>query len=444
MSIVSRKHFVRLTPLTSAVLLASSLTVGVTADTRHVSIESLVYDLKQPDADRRQTAVRELGVNHYRPAIAQMIPLTSDPVAAVRRELVFAFERMDDIATLPGFIALASDTETDIRARAAAGIVNVYVPHAIGVALENLRERLAFGAASDLDVIVEPDVNVDARAVEALRSRLGDSDRGIRRNAIRGLGILRAKRAVPDLVQVVREDRDSGLRLEGVRALQKIGDASVGSALVAILDINDNGVRYELISTLAALKYRAAVPALTRIVEQSKTDDIACILAVAALADLADPASAPTFERFRADKDERLRLFANEGIARIADDTMKTAISSARLTEKSARVRTAQAFALLRLGQSEYLDELIRALDRSTTRDLAKEYLRETGPEYREALFAPRTANSATRAELAEVFGLMGDPNALPRLQELTHDSDKDVVQAAELATRRISVGATQ
>ena len=57
---------------------------------------------------------------------------------------------------------------------------------------------------------------------------------------------------------------------------------------------------------------------------------------------------------------------------------MVTEISAARLVEKSARVRTAQAFALLRLGQREFLDELIRALDRPTTRDLAKEYLQET------------------------------------------------------------------
>jgi len=444
MSIVSRQQLVHLTPLTSAVLLVSSLSVGLTADTKQVSIESFVYDLKQPDADRRQTAVRELGNNHYRPAIPQMIPLTSDPVAAVRRELVFAFERMDDMATLPGFIALASDVEPDIRGRAVAGIVNVYVPHAIDLTLGTIKERLSLGTAGDLDVLVEPDVNVDPIATETLRSRLSDSDRGIRRNAIRGLGILRAKRAIPDLLQVVREDRDNGLRLDGVRALRKIGDPTVGSALVAQLNINDNDVRYELISTLAALRYRPAVPALTRIVEQSNHTDVACILALAALADLADPVSAPIFERFRADRDERLRLFANEGIARIADDTMKTDISSARLTEKSERVRTAQAFALLRLGQSEYLDELIRALDRPATRDLAKEYLLETRPEYREALFAPRTTSSATRAELAEVFGLMGDPNALPRLQEMTHDSDKDVAQAAERATRRISVGVTQ
>src|SRR5207244_13460029 len=94
---------------------------------------------------------------------------------------------------------------------------------------------------------------------------------------------------------------------------------------------------------------------------------------------------------------------------------------------------------LLRPGEREYLDELTRALDRPTTRDLAKEYLLETPPAQRPALFAPRTANSTARAELADVLGLMGDPNALPRLQEMALDSDKDVARAAARATRRLS-----
>ena len=85
MPIVSRQQRVHMTPLTSALLLISTLTVGLTAQTRQVSVESFVYDLKHPDAVRRQTAVRELGANRYRAAIPQLIPLTADPVAAVRR-----------------------------------------------------------------------------------------------------------------------------------------------------------------------------------------------------------------------------------------------------------------------------------------------------------------------------------------------------------------------
>lgn len=438
----TRYPHVRYTTLVIAALVLTSATAAMAASTRQVSVESLIYDLKSPDAVRRQAAAKELGAVKYRPAIPQLVPLAKDPVAAVRREVELALENMDDVQALPGFIALSSDTESDIRSRALASLVNLHVARAFGMsaALMNLRERVIFGADRDLEIVVEPDVPVDPSVVDALRARIGDSERGIRNIAIRGLGILRARSAVPELLQVVREDRDDGLRFEGVRSLRKIADASIAGDLLALLNINSDDVRNELIATIGSMRYAAATAELTRIVESAKKTDASSILALGALADLADPASVPLFERFKNDRDEALRLYANEGIARTADQTMATQISAARLVEKSTRVRMTHAFALLRLGQSEYLDELVRGLERRQTRDLAKEYLLETRGADRRALFAPRTANPAARAELADVMGLMGDPDALPTLRDMAQDADKDVARAAARATRRITM----
>jgi HEAT repeat protein len=432
----------RFAALPIAMLVLTSATAGLTASTRKVSVDSLIYDLKNPDPVRRQAAAKGLGEAKYRPAIPHLVPRAKDPVAAVRREVELALEIMDDAQTLPGFIALSSDAENDIRSRALASLVNLHVPRAFGISasLLNLRERMIFRSDRDLETIVEPDVPVVPEVVEALRARINDPERGIRSIAIRGLGILRAAPAVPDLVQVVREDRDDGLRFDGVRALRKIGDTSVADALVALLNINNDAVRHELIATIGAMRFGGALAELTRIVETETKSDTSRTLALGALADLADPSSVPLFERLKDDRDEARRLYANEGIARTADPAMKTQISSARLVEKSARVRMAQAFALLRLGQPEFLDELIRGLERRQTRDLAKEYLLETRGADRRALFAPRSANPAARAELADVMGQMGDPEALPTLRDMARDADKDVARAAARAARRIEL----
>lgn len=437
----SRDPRVRHAALAIAVLVLTSATAGLTASSRQVSVESLVYDLKSPDAVRRQAAAKELGAVKYRAAIPDLIPLAKDPIAAVRREVELTLENMDDAQTLPGFIVLSSDLENDIRSRALASLVNLHVARAFGIsaALMNFRERMINRSDRDLEIIVDPDVPVVPEVIEALRARIGDSERGIRNIAIRGLGILRARPAVPDLLQVVREDRDDGLRFEGVRALRKIGDASIAEDLLGLLNINNDDVRHELIATLGSMRYPGALAELTRIVESEKKTDPSRILALGALADLADPASVPLFDGLKDDRDETLRLFANEGIARTASPAMKTQISAARLVEKSDRVRMAQAFALLRLGEGEYLDELVRGLERRQTRDLAKEYLVETGGADRRALFAPRTANPTTRVELADVMGLIGDPEALPTLHDMAQDADKDVARAAARAARRIT-----
>ncbi len=407
-----------------------------------MSVESLIYDLKNPDAVRRQTAAKDLGVAKARGATPDLVALAHDPAPAVRRAVELALERMDDAQAMPGFIAFATDMENDIRARAVSSLVGMHISRVtgIGAVLTKLGELITFTPERDLDIVVEPDVPVEPVVVDTLRARLVDTERGIRRTAIRGLGILRARAAVPDLLQVAREDRDNELRFDAVRSLRKIDDRSIAPELVALLNMNGNDVRHELMATLGSMRFRGAVPELTRIVEQAPKTDAPRILALSALADIGDPASMPLFETLKADKNELMRLYANEGIARTADKNAKSAISAARLTEKSPHVRTAQAFALLRIGESEYLDELVRGLERSTTRELAKEYLLETKPADRQALFAPRTTSSAARAELADVMGRIGDPEALPRLQELSHDSDGDVARAAERATRRIAV----
>jgi HEAT repeat protein len=426
--------------IVAAILALAPGSGRLAAQTRQLSVETLIYDLKSPDAGRREAAARGLGNVKYQPAIPQIVALANDPEAAVRRTVEMTLERMEDMRTLPGLITLASDPEDDIRSRAVDALVKLHLPRTAGVAaaLTTIRERIVYRPDRDLAIVVEPDVPVDPAVVSTLRARSGDSDRGIRQSAIRGLGTLRARPAVPDLLRVVREDRDDDLRFDAVRALRKIGDTSIADDLIALVNINGDLVRNELIATLGSMRYRGAVPELTRIAEPRT--DVASVLALAALADVADPSSMPLFDRLKGDQDESVRLYANEGIARTSDASMKTGISAARLVEKSARVRTAQAFALLRLGASEYLDELIRALERSSTRDLAREYLLETSGADRQALFAPRSVNAAARAELADVLGLLGDPDALPRLQELARDPDRDVARAAERATRRIAV----
>jgi len=438
----SRSRWLRSAAFAAAAAVLAPLGATLAAQTRQAPVESVIYDLKNPDPLRRQAAARDLGAAKYKAATPQLVAMAHDADAAVRREVELSLERMEDIQALPGFIAFATDTENDIRSRAVAALVNIHLPRSTGVGavLSRVGELIAVLPDRDFEIVVDPDVPIDPSVIATLRDRLSDSERGIRRTAIRGLGILRGSVAVPDLLQIVREDRDDGLRFEGVRALRKINDPSIAPELTALLNINADTVRNELITTIGLMHYRGAVADLTRIVDQARKTDTPRILALGALADIADASSVETFDRLKTDENEMLRVYANEGIARTVDPNQKTELVSARLAEKSARVRAAQAFALVRIGEAEYLDELVRALDSRTTRDLAREYLVETPAANRPMLFAPRTASATVRAELADVFGLIGDPQSLPRLQELAQDANADVARAAERAIRRLSV----
>jgi HEAT repeat protein len=428
-------------PAALVLSLASSASSAGAQTVRQVSTDSLIYDLKNPDAGRRSDAARELGMAKFLPSIPALLPLAEDPDAGVRRQVELAFEQMGDIRVLPGLVQLSADSEPDIRDRSVHALVDVHLPRTSGATAALTKFGNFINPWSDEygDVIVEPDVPVDASVVTALRARLGDSEDGIRRSAARGLGVLKGSAAIPELLQAIAQDRDTEVRFESVRALRKIGDASVGDRLLPGLNLNVDKVRNEIITTLGALKYREAVPELTRIFEEAKPAERARPLALSALADIADAASRPVFLGNKADKDVVIRTYACEGLARLNDVGLLTMMAADRLTEKNARVQAAQAFGLLRLGRKEYLDELVRALEKPATRDQAREYLIETQAADRSELFAARPKNAASRAELADVMGLIGDKTALPALQELEQDSDQVVARNAERAIRRIN-----
>jgi HEAT repeat protein len=408
-----------------------------------VSTESLIYDLKNPDAPRRLAAARDLGIAKYLPAIPALLPLAEDSDASVRRQVELALEEMADISVLPGLVQLTADSEPDIRGRAVQALVSLHLPRATGLTPALLKLGNLINPWSDeySDTVVEPDVPVDASVVTALRARMSDSEDRIRRNTSRGLGIVRGEAAIPELLVAVGQDRDPDVRFEAARALRKIGNASVGDRLLPMLNLSMDKARNEIIATLGSLRYRGAVPELTRIYEESKPADRSRTLALSALADIGDPASRPVFLAAKADKDGSIRLYAYEGLARMGDASLDTMMSADRLVEKNPRVQAAQAFGLLRMGREEYLDELVRALGKLATKDVAREYLLETLPAERPALFASQSKSAAVRAELADVFGLMGDRSALPALQDLERDADSGVARNAERAVRRLMAG---
>jgi HEAT repeat protein len=428
-------------PLALAVCVAASIGSARAQTPRQISTDSLIYDLKNPDAGRRTDAARQLGMAKFTPAIPALLPLAEDPDAGVRRQLELTFEDMGDIKVLPGLVQLSADSEPDIRGRAVHALVDLHLPRAAGAsgALTKFGNFINPWSDEYGDVVVEPDVPVDPSVVDALRARLTDTEDSIRRSAGRGLGVLKGSAAIPELIQTIREDRDTEVRFECVRALKKIGDPAVGDRLLPALNLDIDKVRLEVIATLGALRYRGAVADLTRVFEGAKASDRARPLALSALADIGAPDSRALFLGNKNDKDAVIRTYANEGLARLNDPSLLTVISADRLTEKNARVQVAQAFGLLRLGRKEYLDEMVRALDKLGTKDLAREYLIETSAADRPALFMARPKGLVARVELAETFGLMGDKGALTALAEFQGDKDPNVVQAAERAIRRIN-----
>jgi HEAT repeat protein len=416
--------------------------------TRQVPVESLVYDLKNPDPVRRRDAAVAIGNNKVKSATPELVAAAGDSDASVRRAVVTALQQVEDVRALDGFVVLSNDSEADIRDQAIQGLTRLYLPRESGLVVTMNRIGTFFNPWSDewANVVVEPDLPVDPRALAALEGRLQDPEESLRVKAARSLGILKGRSAIPSLVRTLKEDRSNAVRFEAARALRKIGDPAVGADLMSMANYGDPKVRNEAIYSVGRLRYAVAVPEITRLYEAEKAlpsknaDKVYQERLLGALAFIGDPQSKDLFLKEKSNPDTLLSLHAYEGLARIADDSVETEVSADRLRERDARVKTAQAYCLYRLGRKEYLDEVVRALGSRRTNTEAREYLLELRKDELPDLYAQVSRNSDVniREALAEIIGLVGDQGALPVLRDLQQDTKGQVSALATQALRRV------
>jgi HEAT repeat protein len=411
------------------------------------SVESLIYDLKNPDAKRRKEAVKKLGESGSPDAVPALVAAAGDTDPDVRREILITLDDMADARALPAFVRLSADPDPKLRDRSLNGILRLYLSRESGLGVTLGRVATFLNPWSDewADVIIEPYVEVDPTAITALANRLEDDEEDISMKAVRALGILKGRAAVPRLIHIVHQDRSNAMRFEAMRSIRKIGDPSVAPELMNLLSYNDDKVRNEAVYTIGRFRYRDAVPELTRLYQEQmdlpkRLGDLQYRrVLLEALAYIADPGSKGLFINERMNPDDELRLHAVEGLARIGDAAIVTDISRQWLREEDDVVKTALAYALYRMKRDEYLDELVAGLSRGKTKAAATKYLIEFTPEELPALYQQANNNDVSiREGLAEILGLIGDDSSVPVLQKLSEDDRGNITRIANEAIRRI------
>jgi HEAT repeat protein len=423
-------------------------TPAIQAQTRQVPVDSLIYDLKNPDPVRRRDAAKLLGDNKVKRATPDLVAIAGDPDPSVRRAVIGALANISDIRALPAFVNQSGDSEKDIREKCIESLVDLYLPRESGFLVSVGKVADFFNPWSDEwgEVVIEPGIKVDPGAISALRDRLADPEESIKIKSCRALGILKAQDALPSIIKSLQGDSSDTMRFEAVRSLRKIGDPSAASELMNFINYSDNKVRSEAVFTIGRLRYRAAVPELTRLLDQESAKPAKLIdkdyqeRLLDAIAYIADPASKELFVKEKMNPSDLLRMHAIEGLARLGDASMASEISRDWLSERNPKIQTAQTFALYRMGRKEYMDDLVNRLGSGKTSFEAKQYLTELKPEELPDLY-PQIRNNETtvREGLAEVLGLVGDRRAIPILQDLSKDNRGQIAAIANQALRRVN-----
>jgi HEAT repeat protein len=260
-------------------------------------------------------------------------------------------------------------------------------------------------AAYALGVVLTPPI--DARVSDELSYSLSDPSDEVRLAAVRALGRLRATRAGDQVIGRI-VDPVLAVRLAAMRAVGEIREARALAALRQQIDFYQE-----------ATAGRAAFDALARI---------------------AHPSTAGTFEQERFSNHAARRRAAYEGLARLGGirDADVLAVEQRLTDERDGSVRLAMAFALAASGRP-YLGRVVQSLSDRELADQAIEYVVELGRAKPAALVPHlQDRDPIVRARTTIAAGFAGGAPLEAELSRLTTDGDPTVRRAAEVALLRI------
>jgi HEAT repeat protein len=290
------------------------------------------------------------------------------------------------------------------------------------------------------DTKIDPGVAVDPTVISTLVGVMkGTGSNSASREAAKGLGILLAKVAAPDLVAAAHSS-DVDLAREALNSLAKIKDMDSGPKLVDLLDSPNKDVKRDASVTAGILRAKDALPKLQTIF-QSDPDGKDKVAAMQGLAYLGDKISVPVFTPALWNENKDIRQGAAEGLARAADPQSLSELQKAVLAENDGAPKLAIEFALAALGKDDALSDLVTELGSKVRGDVARAYLIELArkPAFLTKLYPfLQSPDNSIRKRLCVVLMYSGDQGSLQQLDRLEHDPDGDVAAAALRAKRAI------
>ena len=395
-----------------------------------VTFDEAVTGLRSEDAGTRRRAVQALKQAAYPEAAVPLARTIGDAEDAVQLEAI--------AAELNIFLA-----ERVVARKRVALIIEV-------------RNHVSAGSVFDQGAGALDPRPVPTEVLTALRAAARDDNPRVAVEALYAFGALADNAYGPDrrallaasaaelasLLGVPQGDlRAGGVRVIGRLYAWRVGDAAVnevvGDAMVVALNDRDSRISAAAMDALGALRYERGLEAVTALFEHYQRGASAAA-ALGALARMAHPSSQPLFTSALSGRDLSVRLAAIEGTARVGDLSQASAIAAALAGERNQELLLAGQFANVLLSNGP-VDGLVDGLTRARQRDRALRYLADAAPG-RAGLLAPHVQHpqADVRADLLDVLGLSGDPQAQPIAQRMQQDPDPAVARAATRAALRL------
>lgn len=424
-----------------------AITLGPTRDlsmfAAEPTLEELKTDLRSTKVKVRRKAAAELGKTKSREAVQPLLSAASDRDVGVREEVVKSLGLLKDHDAITMLLTTIKDPAEGVREESIIALVNLYADRDTGWVLTRTAKSVYktinpfSDQVGDDATIIEAYVQVAPMVIDSIADRLVDSSPAVRLRAAKALGILRARPAIPKMLDAMKTG-DANVRIAILRSLYKIRDTSVDAQILPYLNDSNKDVREETILTLGLFRSKRALPELKRIYDQNPDTKLR-LKAFQALGLIGDESTLDLFRRNLRDTDKDYRQAAAEGIARVGDASLVEEVSRSFLNEKDMAAQLAQSFALYRLGRREFMDKLLMGLAERMHHEQVTAYLVEMStPVIPDVVQNLNHENAVVREKLCAILGLIGDSSTIEQLKPMLRDSNPSVASEAALAIRRL------
>lgn len=192
----------------------------------------------------------------------------------------------------------------------------------------------------------------------------------------------------------------------------------------------------KVVPTLFLLILAAAVLCLSTAPAQAQSEDDEGFAAP-------DSTAAADAAKRLINRDPLVRQRAAEELARLAATDWRHLVDGYRQQEKDSRVKLALDWALYRMGKTETLYEIVRALDSSTRYTQAQTYLSQLdSPEPLYIFLEP--AKEKVKVRLLEALARTGDAETIERIKPYANALDYQIASAAKSSIREIEARLSQ
>ncbi len=234
----------------------------------HIAIERVTKLLMDPDLEVQNKAVEVLCKINDPETIKFLVPALKDESEYTRRAAVEVLNEVCNPESVKDLLEAIKDDDWWVRARAGDALAEIGGPKVVNSVLELVKDDDEEIRRTAIEILNAAN---DENAVDTLIKATDDQDWWVRERAVDALAQIGNKKALPKLIDMLGSNAKTDTVV--VRALGKLGDATIIDKIVPMLSRPEREIQVEAIKAIAHLADEAHFQIVREMLEKIKNSD---------------------------------------------------------------------------------------------------------------------------------------------------------------------------